>query len=99
MNLPLGGYQKDRYKLFLDVNLLLDRKQGQIDRRNFFELVSSCRIYEEDIKAHYKAVNERKGKGQQSRPKPYSAPADKGKQRVNEEAVDDGSSFDITKVR
>jgi len=36
-------------------------------------------------KAHYKVVNERKGKGQQSRPKPYSAPADKGKQRVNEE--------------
>jgi len=31
---------------------------------NFSELVSSCRIYEEDTKAHYKAVNERKGKGQ-----------------------------------
>jgi len=30
-------------------------------------------------------VNERKGKGQQSRPKPYRAPADKGKQRVNDE--------------
>ena len=28
---------------------------------------------------------ERKGKGQQSRPKPYSAPADKGKQRLNDE--------------
>jgi len=27
----------------------------------------------------------RKGKGQQSRPKPYSAPADKGKQRVKDE--------------
>jgi len=47
--------------------------------------VSSCRIYEEDTKAHYKVVNERKGKGQQSRPKPYSVPADKRKQRVNDE--------------
>jgi len=53
--------------------------------RIFSELVCSCRIYEEDTKAHYKAVNERKGKGQQSCPKPYSAPADKGKQRVNDE--------------
>jgi len=53
--------------------------------RNFSELVSSCIIYEEDTKTHYKAVNERKGKGQQSRLKPYSAPADKGKQRVNDE--------------
>jgi len=32
--------------------------------RNFSELVSSCRIYEEDTKAHYKVVIERKGKGQ-----------------------------------
>ena len=47
--------------------------------------MSSCRIYEEDTKAHYKVVNERKGKGQQCRSKPYSAPADKGKQRVNDE--------------
>jgi len=45
-------------------------------------LVNSCRIYEEDTKAHYKVVNDRKAKGQQSRPKPYSAPADKGKQRM-----------------
>jgi len=47
--------------------------------------VSSCRIYEEDAKAHYKVMSERRGKGQQSRPKPYSAPADKGKQRLNDE--------------
>jgi len=53
--------------------------------RNFSELVSSCRIYEEDTKAHYKVMSERRGKGQQSRPKPYSAPADKGKQKVNDE--------------
>jgi len=31
-------------------------------------------------------MNERKGKQQQSRGKPYSAPADKGKQRVNDES-------------
>ena len=48
-------------------------------------MVSSCRIYEEDTKAHYKVVNDRKAKGQKSRPKPYDAPRDKGKQRVNDE--------------
>jgi len=42
-------------------------------------LVSSCRIYEEDTKAHYKIMNERKGKQHKSRGKPYSAPADKDK--------------------
>jgi len=47
--------------------------------------VSSCRIYEEDTKAHYKVMSERRGKGQQSRPKPYCALADKGKQRLNDE--------------
>ena len=31
-------------------------------------------------------MNERKGKQQQSRGKPYSAPADKGEQRVNDES-------------
>ena len=55
--------------------------------RQFSELVSSCRIYEEDTKAHYKIMNERKGKQQQSRGKPYNAPADKGKQRVNDEST------------
>ena len=63
----------------------IKRAIGYQKIRNFSELVSSCRIYEEDKKAHYKAMNERKGKGQQSRPKPYSAPADKGKQRLNDE--------------
>ena len=47
--------------------------------------MSSRRIYKEDTKAHYKVMNERRGKSQQSRPKPYSAPADKGKQRLNDE--------------
>jgi len=65
----------------------IKRAIGYQKIRNFYELVSSCRIYEEDTKAHYKVVNERKDKGQQSRPKPYSAHADKGKQRVNDESV------------
>jgi len=51
----------------------------------FSELVSNCRIYEEDTKAHYKVMNERKSKSQQSRTKPYNAPADKGKQRATDE--------------
>ncbi|XP_039682938.1 uncharacterized protein C683.02c-like [Medicago truncatula] len=60
----------------------LELKQGAM---SVTEYVANCRIYEEDTKAHYKVVNERKGKFPQSRPKPYSAPADKGKQRVNDE--------------
>jgi len=55
----------------------IKRAIGYQKIRNFSELVSSCRIYEEDTRAHYKIVNEKRGKGQQSRPKPYSAPADK----------------------
>jgi hypothetical protein len=63
----------------------IKRAIGYQKIRNFSELVSSCRIYEEDTKAHYKIVNDRKAKGQSSRPKPYDAPRDKGKQRVNDE--------------
>jgi len=47
--------------------------------------VSSCRIYEEDTKARYKVMSERRGKSQQSCPKPYNASADKGKQKLHEE--------------
>jgi len=63
----------------------IKRAIGYQKIRQFSELVSSCRIYEEDTKAHYKVMNERKGKSQQSRPKPYSAPVGKGKQKVNDE--------------
>jgi len=63
----------------------IKRDIGYQKIREFSDLVSSCRIYEEDTKAHYKVMNERRGKSQQSRPKPYSAPADKGKQRLNDE--------------
>jgi len=63
----------------------IKRAIGYQKIRQFSDLVSSCRIYEEDTKAHYKVMNERRGKSQQSRPKPYSAPADKGKQRLNDE--------------
>jgi len=55
----------------------IKRAIGYRKIHNFSELVSSCRIYEEDIKAHYKVVNERKGKGQQILPKPYSAPTER----------------------
>ncbi|XP_050877099.1 uncharacterized protein LOC127080853 [Lathyrus oleraceus] len=53
----------------------------------FPTLVNKCRIYDEDYKdrpAHYKSVNERKGKNQFSG-KLYSTPADKGKQRTTDE--------------
>jgi len=56
----------------------IKRAIGYQKIRNFSELVSSCRIYEEDTKVHYKVMSERRGKGQQSRPKPYIGPADKG---------------------
>jgi len=63
----------------------IKRAIGYQKIRQFSELVSSCRIYKEDTKAHYKVMNERRGKSQQSRPKPYNAPADKGKQKLNDE--------------
>ena len=62
----------------------IKRAIGYQKIRQFSELVSSCRIYEEDTKTHYKVMNERRGKSQQSRPKPYSAPADKRKQRASD---------------
>ncbi|XP_058762057.1 uncharacterized protein LOC131635457 [Vicia villosa] len=49
---------------------------------NFPDLVDSCRIYEEDNNAHYKIINEKRGKLQHNRGKPYDAPAGKGKQKV-----------------
>src|SRR3954465_7923518 len=48
--------------------------------RIFADLVDCCRIYEEDNNAHYRVINEKRGKNQQSREKPYDA--GKGKQRV-----------------
>jgi len=64
----------------------IKRAIGYKKIRQFSDLVSSCRIYKEDTKAHYKIMNERKGKKTQGRGKPYSAPADKGEQRVNDES-------------
>ena len=74
-----------RIKFENDLRAEIKRAIGYQKIRQFSELVSSCRIYEEDTKAHYKVMSERKGKSQQSRPKPYSAPADKGKQRAVDE--------------
>ncbi|XP_058751095.1 uncharacterized protein LOC131624134 [Vicia villosa] len=48
----------------------------------FADLGDSCRIYKEDNNAHYKIVNERRGKHQQNRGKPYDAPVGKDKQKV-----------------
>lgn len=53
--------------------------------RRFQELVNNCRIYEDYSRArsaHYKRMSERRGKQNLNRGKPYSSPADKGKQRV-----------------
>ncbi|CAJ2651805.1 unnamed protein product [Trifolium pratense] len=63
----------------------IKRAIGYQKIREFSDLVSSCRIYEADTKAHYKIMNERKSRSQPSRGKPYSTPADKGKSRVNDE--------------
>jgi len=54
--------------------------------------VSSCRIYEEDTKVHYKAVNERKGKGH-GFVKPYHK--DKGKKKD----VGGGSKVNVAEVK
>lgn len=62
----------------------IKRAVGYQKIRQFSELVSSCRIYKDDTKAHYKIMNEQRGKHQQSRGKPYSTSADKGKQRMND---------------
>ncbi|XP_058741477.1 uncharacterized protein LOC131613856 [Vicia villosa] len=62
--------------------------------RNYPELVSRSRIYDNDNRAriaHYKAVNDRKGK--HDRGKPYSAPADKGKQKVGFRKKPNGGGF------
>ncbi|XP_058781796.1 uncharacterized protein LOC131656028 [Vicia villosa] len=48
----------------------------------FADLVDCCRIYEEDISANYKMVNERRGKNQHNCGKPYDAPSGKGNQKV-----------------
>src|SRR4051812_46951737 len=42
--------------------------------RIFADLVDYCRIYEEDNNAHYRVINEKRGKRQQGRGKPYEAP-------------------------
>lgn len=47
--------------------------------------MNNCKIYEDDSKArstHYKGLSEKRGNHNLNCGKPYSAPADKGKQRV-----------------
>jgi len=64
----------------------IKRAIGYQKIRQFSDLVSSCKIYEEDTKAHYKIMNERKGKQQQSPGKTYSALADKSEKSLNDES-------------
>ncbi|XP_058764609.1 uncharacterized protein LOC131638064 [Vicia villosa] len=52
--------------------------------RIFADLVDCCRIYEEDNNAHYRVINEKRGKSQQGRGKPYEALSDNGKKKANE---------------
>src|SRR3954471_10339098 len=52
--------------------------------RIFADLVDCCRIYEEDNNAHYRVINEKRGKGYQGRGKPYEASSGKGKQKAVE---------------
>src|SRR3954463_5199529 len=52
--------------------------------RIFADLVDCCRIYEEDNNAHYRVINEKRGKGYQGRGKPYDVPSGKGKQKVTD---------------
>ena len=67
--------------------------------RNYPELVSRSRIYDNDNRAriaHYKAVNDRRGK--QDCGKPYSAPADKGKQKAAVGKKPSGGGFDSNPI-
>jgi hypothetical protein len=66
--------------------LRLEIKQfiGYQQIRQFSSLVTACRIYEDDSKKrtnHYKIASERRSR-EQGRSKPYSVPADKGKQKL-----------------
>jgi len=49
-------------KFEIDLRAKIKRAIGYQKIRQFSDLVSSYRIYEEDTKAHYKIMNERKGK-------------------------------------
>ncbi|XP_058750263.1 uncharacterized protein LOC131623281 [Vicia villosa] len=62
----------------------------------FLELVDSCRIYEEDNKAHYKSMSERRGKQHQNRGKRYTSPANKGKLRVVDGKNSSGEALMLT---
>ncbi|XP_058741236.1 uncharacterized protein LOC131613599 [Vicia villosa] len=59
----------------------LELRQGN---KLVVEYAANCRIYEEDNNAHYGVINEKWGKSQQGRGKPYDAPVGKGKQKAYE---------------
>lgn len=54
--------------------------------------MSKCRIYDDDIRAcsaHYKSINEKKGKNQYHG-KPYNSPTDRGKKTPSNERKPSG---------
>ena len=76
------------------MRLEIKKEIGYQRIRKFPDLVNSCRIYEEDNKAHYKVMNDRRGKQQQYHGKPYNAPADKVKHIIsNGKRTSGGSCF------
>ncbi|XP_058774454.1 uncharacterized protein LOC131648742 [Vicia villosa] len=59
--------------------LVIKKEIGYQKIRNFLVLIDSCRNFEEDNNAHYRILNEKRGKNQQNRGKSYDAPSGKGK--------------------
>ncbi|XP_058767966.1 uncharacterized protein LOC131641686 [Vicia villosa] len=72
----LATFQRENPPVFKEIKKAVSYQKIRI----FVDLVDSCRIYEEDNNAHYRVINEKRGKNQQSREKPYDA--GKGKQRI-----------------
>ncbi|XP_058740934.1 uncharacterized protein LOC131613264 [Vicia villosa] len=65
----------------------IKRAIGYQQIRRFPKLVNSCRIYEEDSRAHsahYKSLSEKRGKQNMNRGRPYDAPADRGKHKMTD---------------
>lgn len=67
-------------EVFLEIKKAIEYQQI----RKFPELVNSCRIYEDDNKAHYKIISEMRGNQHHNSGKPYNSPSNKGKQIATE---------------
>jgi len=71
----------------------IKRAIGYQKIRQFFELVSSCRIYEEDTKAHYRVMSERRGKKPKKAQTSGKVFALTGTQTENEDRLIRGTCF------